>query len=262
MARLKDEFEIEVIGNVAVDPELEGLDDQEQEDAPEYGSEGWSSYVMSLFHEDEMIDGNPLCPGLRRVANLLLGSVVSSKPVQVFPSLDPDGVGRATVVYEITFDWGNTGDFRTFGDVGEVWHGNTEDLFAAHATACAATKAEARTLRKALMVKCLAAEELPANKNVAEIVKNSIKGRNTTGEIKTTDLMSDAQFNFIDSKCRQLDIDAFKYAKESGFVCSSLQDFRKLKKMEASNMIQKLNEYQSAGGIPDTILGYSAGWKE
>ena len=93
------------------------------------------------------------------------------------------------------------------------------------------------------MVKCLAAEELPANKNVAEIVRNSLKGANTTGEVKATDLMSDAQFNFIDSKCRQLNVNVLKYAVAAGHNCANINDFRKINKQQASTMIQKLNEY-------------------
>jgi hypothetical protein len=258
MGKISDDF------NVVSEVEVLVEEQESQSDTPAYGSDEWNNYVMSLFHADEMIDGNPLCHGLRRVANLLLGSIVSSKPTSVFPSTDPNGVGRATVVYEITFDWGGVGDFRTYGDVAEVWHGNTEDLYAAHAVACASTKAEARTLRKALMVKCVAAEELANNKDVAGIVRRSIgiSTAPTTGEIAPADVMSDNQFNFIDSKCRQLQINPIAYANDSGFTCSNVKEFRKIKKMQASTMIQKLNDYQTNGNIPEGINGYSASWKE
>src|SRR5690606_27810229 len=107
-----------------------------------------------LFEPKELIDGNPNCAALRRVSELVLGDIVSSGPSQVFPATDPNGPGRATVVFEVIFDWGNTGNFRTFKEVADCWHGNTDDLFCAHPVATASTRAEGRVLRKALKVKC------------------------------------------------------------------------------------------------------------
>ena len=47
----------------------------------------WNDYVLSNFNENEMFDGRPLCAGLRRVAELLLGRIVVSRPTQIFPPL-------------------------------------------------------------------------------------------------------------------------------------------------------------------------------
>ena len=44
-------------------------------DMPEYGTKEWNDYVMSHFRKDELIDGNPICAGLRRVAAILLGTL-------------------------------------------------------------------------------------------------------------------------------------------------------------------------------------------
>ena len=75
---------------------------------PDYCSPEWNDYVMSHFQDNELIDGNPLTAGLRRVSELLIGVIVDSKPTQIFP-VQGDGVGRATVAYEVTFktDEGN-----------------------------------------------------------------------------------------------------------------------------------------------------------
>lgn len=264
MGKLEEEYQVEIEGtNQQI--EIGYINEEESDlvndlDTPVYGSEGWSDYVLSLFHKDEMIDGNPLCHGLRRVANMLLGSVVSSCPTQVFPSEDPNGPGRSTVVYQIVFDWMDTGEFRTFGDVAEVWHGNTDDLFLAHPAATACTKAEGRVLRKALMVKCLAAEELAKNKDVAGIVKSLVKsGAVTSGEVVSTDSISDPQISFIDSKCRQLGMEVSKYINSHGKEYKSYKD---IDKRTASDMIKKLNSFQTNdASIPVDLLGYDPNWK-
>ena len=58
------------------------------ETTPVYGSQEWHDYIMEKFEKRELIDGNPTCAGLRRVAEDVLGSIVVSRPSQVFPSTD------------------------------------------------------------------------------------------------------------------------------------------------------------------------------
>ncbi len=116
----------------------------------------WNDYVMGHFSEKELFDGRPLCAGLRRVAELLLGKIVSSKPTQVFPpSNTGEEIGRATGVWEVIFE-----DMSVFSDVADAWEGNTDDTFCVFNTATAATRAEGRALRKALRLKTVAAEEM------------------------------------------------------------------------------------------------------
>lgn len=248
--------------------ELQGFDvelpeaEKEQEvterevlSGPVYGTKEWSDHVLAQFAEDEMFNGNPLCAGLRRVAVALLGTIVSSRPVQVFPAMDPNGPGRATVVYEIIIDWNDTGDLRTFGDVAEVWHGNTDDLFCGHAAATACTKAEGRCLRKALMVKCLAAEELTTSKDVAAMVKNAVKVEAVTkGEMNEADSISTAQINFLEGKCKALNINLMKFINMGK---SSYEKVTLIPKKTASLMLQELNRYQTEEvAIPEDIIGY------
>ena len=128
--------DFEEVDNVVFQDEYDAVIDPE---APPYNSREWSDYVMTKFDKSELIDGNPICAGLRRVSEMLLGTVVESGPEQVFPSTDPNKPGRATVVYKVVFDWMNTGYFKTFREVADVWHGNTDDLFCAHPAATAST---------------------------------------------------------------------------------------------------------------------------
>ena len=218
-------------------------------DVPDYGSDKWDAYVMSLFTEDELIDGKPRCVGLRRVARLVLGETLSSIPIHVSPATDVDGPGRATVVYQIEFQWFD-GTVRRFGDVADVWHGNTDDMFAAHPAACASTKAEARTLRKALLIKAVAAEELTV-KDTAAIVKRSVKVEApTTGEVNDDDKMSVAQRNFISLKCKQLGVNVLQLADNS--------DPSSWTKKFASNLITKINSLQQSGVVTES--GYDNNW--
>ena len=78
---------------------------EEEMTMPVYGSQEWNDYVMDKFDRKDLIDGNPTCAGLRRVAEDVLGDIVSSRPSQVFPSTDVDGPGRATVVFEVVINW-------------------------------------------------------------------------------------------------------------------------------------------------------------
>jgi hypothetical protein len=222
-------------------------------DIPLMTSPEWNGYVTSLFEEDEMINGNPLVAGLRRVAETVLGPIVFSGPSQVFPSTRDDHHGRATVVFTVEFDSG-----VRYSDVADCWEGNTDDMFCAYAVATASTRAEGRALRKALRMKGVAAEEI-TNKDTAKIVRDiSSKKSSSDGDYDEQSRMSDAQFNFIDVKCRQLNING-KELFTSGF---NAEVNRKVSKSVASDIIDRLNEYQrDKSGIPENLLGYNQEWR-
>tara|TARA_R110000824_G_scaffold283078_1_gene471408 strand:- start:456 stop:1223 length:768 start_codon:yes stop_codon:yes gene_type:complete len=226
---------------------------------PAYGSKEWSDYVMGKFEPHELIDGNPVCAGLRRVTEDVLGSIVSSRPSQVWPSTDVNGPGRATVIFEVVINWMDSGEFRTFAEVADVWHGNTDDLFCAHPVATASTRAEGRALRKALKVKCLAAEEL-AKKDIVSIVRQSVEQNvGVSGEWKEEANISLPQVNFIDGKCKQLDIDVLNFINAGSEHYASINE---VSKKTASKMLATLNEYQTkTKNVPNKIKGYNSNWR-
>ena len=245
---------------VDIDEEKEKTEEEVVETTmPAYGSKEWNDYVMSKFESHELIDGNPICAGLRRVVDDVLGSIVSSRPVQVWPSTDVNGPGRATVVFEVVINWMDSGELRTFAEVADVWHGNTDDLFCAHPVATASTRAEGRALRKALKVKCLAAEEL-AKKDIVSIVRQSVNAdQGEEGEWNEEDVISLPQINFIDAKCKQLDINVVEFINVGSDSYSSISD---VTKQTASKMLSTLNEYQTKSkSAPDKILGYDSNWR-
>ena len=230
-----------------------------EESRPSMFSDEWNDFVMAHFHRNELIDGNPICAGLRRVAEFLLGDIIESGPEQVFPAMDGSAPDRATVVFKVVFNWMNSGEQRVYKEVADVWHGNTDDLFCAHPVATASTRAEGRALRKALKLRCLAAEEL-AKKDIVSIVRESVKKTPTSGEYEADKTISSQQIQFIDNKCSTLDIDAFAFINMGN---SSFANVGEVTKDSAKKMIKVLNNYQNdSGEIPDNIKGYKVNWRE
>lgn len=221
---------------------------------PDILSPEWNDYVMTLFTPNELFDGYPLTAGLRRIAEKLIGPIDSSRPTHVFP-VQGDGVGRATVVYEIAFlvmdD--STGAHRRviYGDVADVFEGNTDDKFLVHAVATAATRAEGRALRKALKLRTLAAEEL-TKKDASKYIRED--------QGTQTERISNEQINFVDSKCRLLDIDVIQFINNGEKEYKSIYE---VKRETAAKMAQELVSYNNdKTKIPQKILGYKTGWRE
>ena len=229
-----------------------------EENRPSMFSDEWNPYVMAHFHTNELIDGNPICAGLRRVAELLLGDIIESGPEQVFPATDGMAPDRATVVFKVVFDWMNTGQQRVFKEVADVWHGNTDDLFCAHPVATASTRAEGRALRKALKLRCLAAEEL-AKKDIVNIVQESVKQVPTSGDYQPNAGISSQQIAFIDQKCNQLDVDVMAFINMGN---GNYNDISNVTKDNAKKMIKVLNNYQNGETIPDNIKNYKINWRQ
>jgi len=234
-----------------------GEDHIYDEDAPDMLSPEWHDYAMSHFEDNELIDGNPVCAGLRRVSELLLGTIVESGPDVVFPASDNDGPGRATVVFKVVFNWKNLGYYKTFKEVADVWHGNTDDLFCAHPVATASTRAEGRALRKALKIRALAAEEL-ARKDIVEIVQKSVS-KSTDGEYDPDDRITPQQIQFIDKRCALLDISVTNFINSGENNYRSIND---VKRDRAKNMIKLLNQYQNETKlVPEAVAGYNEDWR-
>jgi len=179
-------------------------------EAPSPTSLEWNDYVLSMFDESELFDGRPTCNGLRRVAELLLGRIVVSRSVREHVPLDGNSIGRSTVVWEVVFE-----DGSLFSDVADSWEGNTDDAFCVFATATAATRAEGRALRKALRLRTVAAEEM-TKKNTSSIVRSISQTTNvaTDGEYDDSQRMTEPQANFIDVKCKQLNLNVVEFFKE------------------------------------------------
>ena len=261
-------MEDQVVDNVNLDADFEEVndspeleikeDEQEGEVTPSVTSEDWHEYVMSQFKPNELIDGNPITAGLRRVVEVVLGEVIETGPVEVFPATDPNGPGRATVIYRVVLEEYESGRTKSYSDTADVWHGNTDDLFCAHPVATACTRAEGRALRKALKLRVLAAEDL-AKKDIVGIVQQSVNQQPTDGEWNPDEKVSPQQINFIDNKCSQLDIDVMKFVNSGS---TSYPSINNVTKDTAKNMIVELNKYQNqTTNIPPEVKGYVSNWR-
>ena len=218
--------------------------DEETDEIPEFGSVKWHSYVMTQFEPDELDNGAPKVEGLRRVTSLLLGPIVQAGPVQVFPSTDPIGPGRATVVYEVGILHGD-GSIRTFREVADSCAGNTDHQFVKFPVAIASTRAEARALRKALMIKVIAADELSNSSVTDEITNASISNmvkEETNQNIEEFSLITSQQEAIIKKLCERLDID-FKSFINIGE--KTYNDIKDVPMTKAAAMIKKLSEFQN-----------------
>lgn len=212
------------------------------------GEPEWNDFVMELFQPEELMDGNPMVAGLRRVAEKVLGEIVFSGPTTVIPPKEDNEIGRSVVIYKVQF-----ADGKVFSDVADVWEQNTDPNFLVFGVATASTRAEARALRKALKIRCVAAEEL-TNRDTAESAKAAMRNsqsQDKTGEYKEKELMTDRQDNFIVSKCRQLNVNRDKFMKEV------IKAKGKITKKQASDAIDKLQSMQQdKKEIPESILGF------
>ena len=221
-------------------------------DAPDMLSPEWSDYVKTLFDPSEMIDGNPLVHGLRRVSEMVLGPIVFSGPTQVFPVSRDDHHGRATILFKVRFASG-----LEVTEVADSWEGNTDDTFCAFAVCIASTRAEARALRKALKMKGVAAEEL-TKKDTAKIVREISKTTAASdGDYQETSRITDNQARFLDAKCKQLNINVKKLLATKFGVDSN----KKITKKVAGDAIEMVNSLQQSS-VSSDVAGYSPDWRE
>ena len=226
----------------------------------------WQDYVMGFFEKSEMYDGKPKVQGLRRVAELLLGEITFSGPVNVYPSTNENAPGRATVTFAVEFE-----SRVRFSDVADVWHGNTDDMIAVFPAAMASTRAEARALRKALRLSIVSADEL-TSKDTAAITRDYVSGikdnADTTGDYESDpkEEMTNKQKSFIDVKCQQLNISGEALFREIGKNSedkTAISSHGLITKTQAITAIGVLNGYQQdANSISEEIKGFTTGWND
>lgn len=226
------------------------------------GSPGWQEHVMSLLVDGEYVTKGtaklPKASGLRRVAQLLLGPIVNSGPVQVWPSSGPDN--SAAVHYAISFmwthgmkqtEWMSEHDLnqldiptRTFSEVADSNRNNTQAPFDSYTTATASTRAEGRALKKALQLNILTAEESLFIEKDSDEMK-LVPGLDDTNF--TTEKVSGPQLGMINMLVGRLNLDLPKVLAHFSLP-NELSD---LKRSEAATLIVSLNKYQTITDVSE-----------
>ena len=231
---------------------------QEKEKFTRYNDTEWNDYVMSLFDPKELVDGKyPNVNGLRRLVGLLLGDIVFSGPIKSEVTLDPNHTGKAVVTYEIIIDWKLDAFFdgidimtgypqRKFSSIASAWIGNTDDMYAVFPECIAETRAESRTLRRALRISTVTADEL-TKKDTAAVVQQQKESVTTTGEWESESFITEQQINTIKTMCNRLGIDVFKFINSGS---KQYDEITKITRASAAGMLTQLNRYQSSGDKP------------
>jgi len=227
---------------------IKDLEEKDFDKISEYGDEDWDMFVMSKFKRSEMVDGNPNVIGLRRISEMLLGPIIDSGPTMIGSNLNASlEVGRAHSIYSVTFQWRATEGVnqRTFRAAADSFVGNTDKKFSIYPVAMADTRAEARALKRALLIESVCSDELTEN-DAEMIVNHTIKKaysdlQETTAEFDENSPISDKQINFIKKKCDILGID------EQKFISSGKKAYNNIEKVNtqtAASMIEQLNKFQ------------------
>ncbi len=220
---------------------------------PSMTDPAWQDFVMSKFAPGECDpDGRPMVHGLRRVTHLLLGPTLESG-VSVVQSPDY-AAGRMTRAAVVEYcvkilmcrleEPGPDEPYAVlFSDAADVHEGNTDGNFVRFGTPTAATRAEARTLRKALRLRGAASEEC---------TKVPAPGAPADG------LINDTQVNFINVLARRLDVNAM------AFVNAGKRHYRGLREVPyetAQVMLETISGFQTdPENIPADLKGYDPDW--
>jgi hypothetical protein len=218
---------------------------------PDITSPEWTDFIMSLFTEDELVDGKyPSCDALRRVFEKIIGVIVSTD-MQVIQPPDNNNGGRATVKCTLEFApyaWmGTRVGTKKVSDVADCYYGNTLAPYCKHAAATAATMAEGRCLRKAMMIRTLTREEMQTPKGEEAKAVEQIENDGTPA--------TDNQKHILTRMCQRSQIDIEKFLADQKVEAKNLDT---LTQQEAQHLLRVLNNYQRSviqGGtlVPDGI---------
>ena len=254
VASLEDEDEQSVLAGKGE------VEENEEPIEPLITDTSWPQFVMKHFDPSELDEENhPKVAGLRRVGRLLLGPILKSGIVSYTPPktdtkiADQRVYDPTVVVYEIVILWskdipdGHAAYQVSYSDIADVYSGNTDAEYCRFASSTAATRAEARCWRKALLLNNIVSAE--------EVTKVPLQDSGTTGFITSS------QINFLDSICSRCDIDVMKYIN-----CGNKTKYKTIEDIpfkEAQLMIEFLSKVQNGVKIaPDGISGYKKNWKK
>jgi len=228
---------------------LQSNADEEEENVPSMTDQGWTDYVMTHFSSGELKDGMPTCDGLRRVFRLLVGKIINvDMRVIKAPSMqDPYTTVHCQMVY-VPHCKKCRGTYSV-GDVFDVNPENTPWPYNKAPVASAATKAEARVLRKALgLTKVYSSEEIQEGIEAVQSISDSVSDEDKP--------MADNAKTAIVTMSQRLGVDVNKLIGYMEFSEDKVID--QLSYKESHQVISRLNLFSRGsenGGedVPESI---------
>lgn len=231
----------------------------------------WSDWLMTQFHETELVTKKedrgsksyPRVHGLRRLSQIYVGEIVESVATPLQHSVlttNEDGMtgfSPSTCLYTIKFRKAD-GQMVTYSDVGDCfWYSdswsNQDRPFAVYPGPIAATRAEARCLRKALGLVTCSIEELGPQKNK--------QSRDTKETIVNPDedvvmRIQDNQINFLDVQCKteRLNIHPLDFLKT---ISKNIKNVKEVSYVEAQNACKTVGElWRRKNNKEDSVTAY------
>ena len=227
------------------------VEDKVLEAKPKWGDPAWSDYVLSLMTEDELVGGKPKCDGLRRIINVLF-DVVSSERDFVENTTDASGKNFVTVGWKLKMvspvsRFIDPADpmvpLKTFSALASSSYENTKYPFSLYLASVSDTRAEARCYRKALLLKCLAAEEtddVEIQQSVGESISTNQKlGIQTMANRLGVDLGKTIAFYQDKIKSKGDSIDGLS-REQGGLLLNILNNFQSNSGSEIPNEVKKV----------------------
>lgn len=245
-------MEVDLQNVEIVEETMEDSNEEISIPTPNIGDVDWPNYVLSQLSEEEKKDGYPTVNGLRRIVEVVLGTVIDSQPINVYGPSSPDKL-VATINYRIVIQL-FTGEVVTFGGAADAGSHNLQYPFSAYPTAIAETRAEGRALRKALRLNVIAAEELADNSELSAGNKPIVDRDN--GD----EYINNQQVNFINMMCKRLNINVKSFVnltlnKEYSMIGGVYYS-------DAQTLIRKLQEWQGDSKlITEEYQGYSGNFE-
>lgn len=211
----------------------------------------WNDYVMSKFSPEELYEGNPTVDGLRRVAELLIGDIVSvDTEILQTPDLNNERSATATVTVSLRLHGGD--DYRTYTGSADASSYNLDRIFKSFPVAMAETRAEGRALRRALRLRNIAAEEASPK---AEVENNAETNADKAG-------IKDHQLTGANLLASRANINVQKLIESLASEGKlSNNTIGKLSEADGAALCQAISGYQGKP-LPEEIKGYDADWRK
>ena len=213
---------------------------------PVKGDIGWTDFILEQLEKNEMVEGNPTCSGLRRMAEKYIGEIISSKTT-VIAAPSQMNENRATVVVSLCLE-GNDSMLREVDGAADCCISNTDAPYHRFPTATAETMAESRALRRILRLnKVVAAEEVSSNarepeENLVDVNKDDI---------------SKTQIRFLEVMGQRNNVNVKK------LVHKYHPDVNNIKELsyKESKALQEVAGGFSREAVPEDIIGYDEQWR-